>query len=366
LCFVVAFIGAVCTLAYGSGPLICGVVSCAASGQSCLQGNASKMHFPEPQCNTGLYCNSTSNTCLGQVPLGGACDVKSDSMCTGDLYCDATYKKCTAYTPPTGPTPVGGGKLCNSTIGCQYPTDSGSFSTSCPSSGVCPGNTTGNSCTFFSDNYVCNDGLFCNTQTQLCTAPAANGAACSSDIVCSNYCIPISLSTRGTCGDRFSVVENGFCADGDDCGADLYCNITSTYGTCLKVPSSSYKACASDSDCITSESCTCLLDGSAVCYSNIYAYLTSSSQALSKCASTTGCAGDDLTCLESKCLSQLCADYQNVYGPQWSDNSFGAFPCAFGSAVDVYNKCKTATSSGVAVTTTALLSATMAAFAILF
>jgi len=187
--------------------------------------------------------------------------------------------------------------------------------------GVCVGAGKGQSC---SDNDgVCDIGLLCNSNTQLCEAPTvAIGGSCTSDAECySEYCVFSNSSNVGTCGIPYSLPVNSTCYNSGDCGAECYCNQAqyNTSGNCTLVPPSSLENCnpTPESSCSNPiESCTCNNNGAWQCLGP---------QATPPSVVTTlqgyfTCLNDNKGCLSnptpSCCQSQVCEYLRVLYAQQ--------------------------------------------------
>ena len=189
----------------GSGKADCGPgLDC--DGSVCKQQSATGGTCP---CQSGNYCDSTSNTCLAKK-TSGAC--ASGDECSFATTC--VQGQCTAYvavgsacTPgnsPSDPSACGIGSFCD------------------PASKQCiDWPVIGQSCASFP---VCQTG-YCDPGTMSCTAPKPAGATCASPIECQsgNYC---DLNGDHTCKTQKS---NGTaCSLGFECQSE-----TCTGGSCV-------------------------------------------------------------------------------------------------------------------------------------
>jgi len=134
--------------AYG---LLClGAGTCqapAGAGDTCITGGNG------PECGVlGVVCDPTTNTCVGYLAEGAACDPQVGN-CQPFTFCDQTTMVCTSY-PKVGE--------------------------------ACPNN-------------ICAPGGFCDQTSQMCLGPQANGHTCTQSSQCqSNYCD----QTSGQCADK--------------------------------------------------------------------------------------------------------------------------------------------------------------------
>jgi hypothetical protein len=83
-------------------------------GIECVKGKCSKLNYNGYTCASdgdcfGKFCNTTSTLCDG-LPIGTACDPTSRVSCAAGLYCTTTSRTCVPQIPNGGPcndyTPV--------------------------------------------------------------------------------------------------------------------------------------------------------------------------------------------------------------------------------------------------------------------
>jgi hypothetical protein len=238
----------------------------AANGQACLDaatqaskqpGFCSGMSMSLPACSD-VFSSSTQSS--GQAQPGQTC--KLDTDCA---------------------PAAGGGATC---LGGTFSSDGGFGASQCVQTtpgmagqGPCVGNVNGDTTSYSwsgstappAHGYTCNfaDGITCSYTTQLCTALAPTGQACSSDTDCvtADYC---NFSGAGaTCAPRLP--------DGSSCAM-------------------SFSACMKTSYCdSTSQTCKPALPAGAACGSGVTAPCQSNVCVNGKCGSSSS-AGLSLVC----------------------------------------------------------------------
>jgi hypothetical protein len=120
------------------------------------------------QCAYGLGCVGTPGICHPLPHIGEACP--DDQCAEVGAYCNTS-----GVCAPLGLT----GTSCTTLADCSlyYPCNSGALQCQ-------PWPATGQPCTA-----LCSDGSFCDSTTNICTSPLANGSTCRTDDQCSStYC----------------------------------------------------------------------------------------------------------------------------------------------------------------------------------
>jgi len=330
------------------GQSVCQTLQCVGVGGNCRFNSSSPFLT---QCNNGLFCNDT--VCAPQVAGGQPCSLYNFyDPCAPGYSCNQTQGICAP--PPPQISTLSPGQNCTPGVdSCAY--SNANFG--CPSSGVCPGNTTGETC---NNGQQCVTGLFCNTTftslTGFCVPLIPNGGDCDlfQTGCASGRCVAVS-QTDFKCIGMYSSPLGGPCSVGDDCAIDLGCYLApdAIISTCVNASVNSYKLCTSDSDCIAPEVCTCSnIDGNSYCQIGDPSE-TSVDQNLDNCAAKYGCSTLDLTCIFSNCATELCADVATFPPYEFNSTIVAQLACLFGTELVEYLQSTidfcTGTTSGSAI-----------------
>lgn len=115
-------------------------------------------------CQSGLYCDFSTDTCKAYVAAGGACS--TSARCQQDLTCDPTSKTCVK------PTLAAEGQTCSFTVRCQSGLVCDPSAMKCAKlTMVPPGGTCGGAL------QRCEEGS-CNEATNKCPTVIPDGGAC--------------------------------------------------------------------------------------------------------------------------------------------------------------------------------------------
>ena len=226
--------------AYADSSSVPGTTYDASAAAGCLDAFKAALQ----SCNkftddtTGAAC---SHLFVGSVPLGGACQNQTDCA-SGNCLPDANGQATVCVAGSDGPHAQAGAACNGECVTSNGSTDcSGSASTGDPgASGIC----------------YASDGLFCSSQTGVCTTFAQLGQACEPQ-----GCVAGAFCAGGMC-----VVQrdSGSCSDAQDaCSAKSYCDFTTNQCLPRKADGA---ACDESSDCLSDE-CTdsSSVPGASVC-----------------------------------------------------------------------------------------------------
>jgi hypothetical protein len=150
------------------------------------EGQPCGFSFSTPACQSGLYCDGDTQTCLRPVESGGACN--SNSSCDGGLVCviagNATSGTCQPIHDIGQHCEPGDHSGCASDATCDASTST------CELAGQA-----GDDCSSTS----CAPQFYCDATTMKCAAKVASGGACDPQNF--DACITGSCdSTTKTCG----------------------------------------------------------------------------------------------------------------------------------------------------------------------
>jgi len=204
---------------------------CCASGLTCSGAVCTTIAggtygAPCGSCNAGLTCDTTTHTCLASIGTSCASESCANGVACGNSVCGGYGAVCPAGSGTTdcnsgltcdsvtNTCEVASGGVCAVSPGCSGTTDCCANDLAC-SGTICQAATYGAACPAGSGTSSCAVGLFCDTATNTCLEDEGQTCAAAPSCTSTNDCCTTGLLCSG-----------GACAlpsNGDVCNATLGC-----------------------------------------------------------------------------------------------------------------------------------------------